>query len=220
MADDSRDRRVADYRAVVFDWAGVLTEDPVAGLIAYGQDLELPDGVLPAFIRGDEEFSKVERGELSARDFLKGVCLRVERDHGVTVDIRRLAASMTAGRALRPAMLELIDELAPAYDLAVLTNNVAENREHLARTLPMQRLRFVLNSADLGLRKPDPLIYRELLDRLGHAGQEVVYIDDFVENLPPAADLGMTTIEFSSPQQLREELVGIGVLSGNEAPAI
>ncbi|MDS1115763.1 HAD family phosphatase [Gordonia westfalica] len=143
---------------------------------------------------------------MSVRDYLKGVCVRVRDEHGVDVEIRRLGAAMADTRTLRQPMLDLVAELSERYTLAVLTNNVAENRDHLASTLPLDHFDFVLNSADVGVRKPDPLIYRELLRRLGCAGSEVVYIDDFAENLPPAADLGMATIEFTDPDDLRRRL--------------
>lgn len=64
---------------------------------------------------------------------------------------------------------------------------------------------------DDGCVAGDPEIYRELLRRLDCAGPEVVYIDDFAENLPPAAALGMTTIEFTGPRELRETLAGLGI---------
>ncbi|HLS77446.1 MAG TPA: HAD family phosphatase [Nocardia sp.] len=204
----TRQRR---YRAVVFDWAGVLTEPPLTGLIRYNAELGLPEGVLPAFVRGDEEFAKVERGETTIKEFLKGVCVRVERTHGVRVDIRALAAAMSASRGLRPDMLALVEELGAGYELAVLTNNVAENAAHLARTLPLERFRMVLNSAELGLRKPDPAVYRELLRRLERDAAEVVYIDDFEENLPPARDLGITAIHYRDTEALRETLRGLGI---------
>jgi len=202
---------VRRYSAVVFDWAGVLTEPPLTGLARYNTELGLPEGILPAFVRGDVEFARVERGETTIKEFLKGVCVRVEQAHGVRVDIRTLAAAMSASRGLRPDMLELVEELSEAYDLAVLTNNVAENRSHLATTLPLDRFTMVLNSADLGLRKPDPEVYRELLRRLDRTATEVVYIDDFEENLPPAADLGITAIHYRGTTALRAALGGLGI---------
>ena len=201
----------ATFRAVVFDWSGVLTESPLSGLRRYSTELGLPETALDRYIRGDEEFAKVERGELSVRDFLKGVCVRVQQEHGVEVDIRRLGAAMADTRTLRQPMLDLVAELNARYTLAVLTNNVAENRDHLASTLPLDHFDLILNSADVGVRKPDPLIYRELLRRLDCAGPEVVYIDDFAENLPAAAELGMVTIEFTDPEDLRIRLAELGI---------
>ncbi|MGV6991278.1 HAD family hydrolase [Gordonia amicalis] len=150
----------ATIRAIVFDWSGVLTESPLSGLRRYSAELGLPETALHRFVRGDQEFAKVERGELSVRDFLKGVCVRVHEEHGVDVEIRRLGAAMADTRTLRQPMLELVAELSGRYTLAVLTNNVAENRDHLASTLPLDHFDFILNSADVGVRKPDPLIYR------------------------------------------------------------
>ncbi len=211
MSTPTPSSTTAAIRAVVFDWSGVLTESPLSGLRRYSTELGLPETTLDRYIRGDEEFAEVERGELSVRDFLKGVCVRVREEHGVEVEIRRLGAAMADTRTLRQPMLDLVAELSDRYTLAVLTNNVAENREHLASTLPLDHFDFILNSADVGVRKPDPLIYRELLRRLDCAGSEVVYIDDFAENLPPAAELGMATIEFTDLEDLRIRLAELGI---------
>ncbi|MBD0862495.1 HAD family phosphatase [Gordonia sp. zg691] len=205
-------------RAVVFDWSGVLTESPLSGLRRYSGELGLPETTLDRFVRGDVEFAKVERGELSVRDFLKGVCVRVRDEHGAEIDIRRLGAAMADSRTLRQPMLDLVAELSGHYTLAVLTNNVAENRDHLASTLPVDSFAFILNSADVGVRKPDPEIYRELLRRLSCEGPEVVYIDDFEENLPPAADLGMATVAFTSTAELRQRLTELGVVPPAASP--
>ncbi|KAF0969847.1 MULTISPECIES: HAD family hydrolase [Gordonia] len=199
-------------RAIVFDWSGVLTESPLSGLRRYSAELGLPEESLDGFVRGDAEFARVERGELSVRAFLKGVCVRVKERHHIDIDIRRLAAAMAETRTLRPSMLALVEELTPNYALAILTNNVGENREHLAATLPVDSFDHIVNSADVGVRKPDPAIYRELLRRLGCDAAEVVYIDDFDENLPAAADLGITTIAFRGADDLRARLSALEIL--------
>lgn len=49
-------------------------------------------------------------------------------------------------------------------------------------------------SGRVGLRKPQPAIFERGLAELGIAGERVVFVDDFEENLPPARELGMTTI--------------------------
>ena len=61
--------------------------------------------------------------------------------------------------------------------------------------------------------KPDPAIYRLLLDRYDLKPEECVFMDDTAENLPPAAELGIHTIRFTSQQEAVKELAKLGVSS-------
>jgi epoxide hydrolase-like predicted phosphatase len=61
-------------------------------------------------------------------------------------------------------------------------------------------------SAEIGLVKPDPRLYRLALDRLGVAPGEAVFIDDFPENVQAARQAGLHAIHFTSPDQARQEL--------------
>jgi putative hydrolase of the HAD superfamily len=56
-------------------------------------------------------------------------------------------------------------------------------------------------SAELGLAKPDPKIYRLALDRLGIPPTRAVFVDDFIENVRAAAALGLRAIQFLSSKQ-------------------
>ncbi len=59
----------------------------------------------------------------------------------------------------------------------------------------MALFHVVVESSKVGVRKPDPRIYRIACDRLGVAPAEVVYLDDLGVNLKPARAIGMTTIK-------------------------
>ena len=107
----------------------------------------------------------------------------------------------------------LLDELRQAgYPLYALSNWSAE-------TYPRVCARFeflgwfdqVLLSGEVGLRKPDPAIYRILLERVGRRAEECIFIDDTLENIHTAAELGFQVIHFHSPSQLRAALVAHGV---------
>lgn len=195
---------------VVFDVGGVLSVPPFAAMDAYCIPRGVTGGV-ERYFRGNADFALVETGQLSTRDwfvrFLKGV----EADHGVRLDAAEFGQHLAAGRTFRPEMLELLAQLSRHHRLGVLTNNTAENDDWLLSALPPETFDVVCNSARLGLRKPDPEIYRALLDRLGCAGEDVVYVDDFEENLPPAEALGMRTVLFQDPDQCRAELERLGV---------
>ncbi len=57
-----------------------------------------------------------------------------------------------------------------------------------------------------GVIKPDPEIYKILLQRNKLDPKNCIYIDDNLNNLVSAQNLGMSTIEFTSPEQLISEL--------------
>jgi epoxide hydrolase-like predicted phosphatase len=196
--------------AVAFDLGGVLTHSVFGGLDDYCAALGLHPGSLSRYFRGDPRMARLEVGEISARDFLRYVCVEVEAAHGVRVDIRRLAAAAAEGERLNPEMLELVTEVHGRAATALVTNNVAT--AGWRATFPFDRFDVVLDSSEVGMRKPDPRIYTELLTRLRRPAAEVVLIDDFEENLAPAAALGLTTIHFRGARACRDALTGLGVL--------
>ena len=53
----------------------------------------------------------------------------------------------------------------------------------------------VVESCFVGMRKPEPGIYKYTLEKLGVAGEEAVFLDDIAGNLTPAENLGITTIK-------------------------
>ncbi len=63
----------------------------------------------------------------------------------------------------------------------------------------------VIESAKIGLRKPDPRIYRMMTDALGVDPKCCVYLDDLGVNLKPAREMGMRTIKVvNAPQAITE----------------
>ena len=58
----------------------------------------------------------------------------------------------------------------------------------------------------MGLVKPDPAIYHLILRKLGVAAQEAVFVDDFIENIVGAEQLGLHAIRFVSAQQAMADL--------------
>jgi 2-haloacid dehalogenase len=91
-----------------------------------------------------------------------------------------------------------------------------------AETFPFARGRFafldwfesILVSADVGLIKPDPAIFRLLLARIGRTAAECIYIDDNARNVASAAALGFDAIGFEGVPRLREELGRRGLPTG------
>jgi 2-haloacid dehalogenase len=77
----------------------------------------------------------------------------------------------------------------------------------------------IVISGEVRLAKPDPRIFRHLLERTGLAAETTVYVDDAPANVAVAADLGMTALRFTDPASLRADLEALGLLEGAVEPA-
>jgi len=117
-------------------------------------------------------------------------------------------------RILHPGSLDILGELATSgkYKLATLNNESRELNEH---RLDAFRLRsffdYFICSGYVHEMNPHPGIYRAAIEISGHVAETALFIDDKVENCDAAADLGMQTICFESPKQLRDELAQLGL---------
>ena len=112
-----------------------------------------------------------------------------------------------------------VDVLAELKQLAVpiyaITNWSAETYpSQCARFAFLSWFRGVVVSGAEGVMKPDPRIFRVLFERHGVAPETAVFIDDAPGNATAASALGVHGIHFRSPDQLRRELVAVGLLPG------
>lgn len=114
----------------------------------------------------------------------------------------------TIGGPIRETVL-IVEELAASgCRMAALTNWSAE-------TFPVVRAQYrffdhfeqIVVSGEEGIAKPDARIYQALLERIGCKAEDCLFIDDSPRNIEAAQMLGLQTILFSSPSELREALV-------------
>jgi putative hydrolase of the HAD superfamily len=89
---------------------------------------------------------------------------------------------------------------------ALLTNTFAEFRPTLERDLDLTLFDAVVESYAVGSRKPEPTIYEATGVALGVPHEAIVYLDDFDQNLAPAAALGWRTIHVTDPVVAIREL--------------
>lgn len=108
----------------------------------------------------------------------------------------------------------ILDELkAKGTPLYAITNfNQDKFRESKKRFPFLSVFRDIVISGDERVLKPDPAIYRLLLDRNGLEAASCVFIDDSTKNVEGAEAVGMKAIHFTSPEALRRELAKLGVL--------
>jgi len=75
----------------------------------------------------------------------------------------------------------------------------------------IRRFDLLVWSCQLGIVKPDPAIYRHMLAKLKMRPEEILFIDDKLPNVEAAQALGIQTIQFSSVERLREDLIAAGL---------
>jgi 2-haloacid dehalogenase len=111
--------------------------------------------------------------------------------------------------------VEILGELRDrGTQLYALTNFSAETyapaRERFAF---LSWFRGILVSGEVKVIKPDPRIFQLLIERFDIDPHSAVYIDDVEANAAAARAFGIHAIQFTTPAALREELVGLGLLS-------
>ena len=107
-------------------------------------------------------------------------------------------------------MLDLMRELRDrGFRMAILTNNVREWEELWRSKLPLDEIfELIVDSAWVGMRKPDPAIYRLTVERLdaGLEPTECLFVDDNELNVEAASELGMVAVQFRSNEQAIGEI--------------
>ena len=191
-------------RLVAFDYGGVLTAPPFTALLDYEQELGLPEGELCAEFRGGALMRDAELGRRAVVDVLGDWRTAISTTHAVDVDLQRVYDSFRAAAVVDPYMIDLLHRI--DLPLALVTNNLAETRRRWTRDLPVDRFAVVIDSSEVGVRKPDPEIWALLVERSGLSPAEILMVDDFEVNCEGAREAGMTAVRFLSNEQAIPEV--------------
>jgi putative hydrolase of the HAD superfamily len=124
------------------------------------------------------------------------------------------AFMLSQSQLLPGGALGILAELAASKSCMVgaLNNEARETNDYRFKQFNLRRyFKVSLSSCYVGLRKPEPAIYRRALDILGAPPERILFIDDRPENAAGAAASGMKTIVFQGETALRNELKALGV---------
>jgi putative hydrolase of the HAD superfamily len=192
---------------LICDFGGVLTTPLQAGFLAYqeesGVSLEELGRAMgrAAEEHGDHPLFMLERGEITEADFRA----RIERHLEDGFDLSRLRTLYFERLDPNAEMIEFVRELrGRGVRAALLTNNVREWEPLWRSKLPEvdELFEVIVDSAFVGLRKPDPAIYSLTLERLGGVPPDrCVFVDDLDVNCETARELGMAAVRFENARQ-------------------
>ncbi|MDM8001238.1 MAG: HAD family phosphatase [Dehalococcoidia bacterium] len=188
-------------KAVIFDFGGVFIPSPYPFFEVIAAEL----GASPAQISeivfgpqsedGDHPYHRLERGEIPLEQARNEILQRGRALYNLEVDILQLFARMPAG--VHTELVERVRDLRrEGYPTAMITNNIREYSDLWRSLLPVEELfDLVVDSSQVGVRKPDPAIFRLALEGLGGVPPEcTVFLDDSEGNVRAARSLGMHAI--------------------------
>ncbi len=126
--------------------------------------------------------------------------------------------ALWAGLAPNEPMISLMASLrSEGYKMGLLTNNVREWEHRWRAMAPIEEIfEVVVDSAFVGMRKPDPEIYELTVSRLGVPAEECLFVDDLKRNCEAAAAAGMTAIVYRDAEQAAAEIRA--ALNGGDEP--
>jgi putative hydrolase of the HAD superfamily len=203
-------------RAVVSDFGGVLTSPLIESFARFQDEAGIPLEALGAAMGriserdGTNPLFALECGHMTEQDFLGRIGAQLREDLGRDVEMHtfteRYWGHLRPNEPLIALMRELRDR---GYRMALLTNNVREWEPRWRAMLPVDEIfEVVVDSAFVGMRKPERGIYELTVERLGDgvAAGDCAFIDDADINCAAAEELGMRAVRFESEEQAIAEL--------------
>lgn len=209
----------AMVRAVLFDFGGVILTSPFEAFAAYERRAGLPAGTirsLNATNPDDNAWARLERSEVDLEEFSE-----LFESEAAALGHRVSGPDVLAclHGEVRPEMVDALERLKGEFSIALLTNNFVSGTPQWSSGGSFASLvdlfDVIVESSQVGCRKPEQRFYEIALDRLGIDAHEAVFLDDLGVNLKPAAAMGMHTIKVTDPLDALGELgrvVGMDLL--------
>jgi putative hydrolase of the HAD superfamily len=200
-------------RAVISDFGGVLTSPLFESFAAWQRQSQLSFERLGQAMADAGERSgihplyELEKGTIAEAEFLR----MLEAELEPRTSLSGMRDVYFEHLHPNPPMIEFMRELrGRGLRLALLTNNVREWEPQWRAKLPEidEIFEVVVDSAFVGMRKPDPAIYQLTLERLGGDidPSECVFVDDVDVNCQTARSLGMHAVHYRDPTQAIAEI--------------
>eukprot|EP00924_Labyrinthula_sp_SR-Ha-C_P006950 maker-scaffold_8-snap-gene-5.8-mRNA-1 protein AED:0.01 eAED:0.01 QI:278/1/1/1/0/0/3/473/235 len=213
------------YKVVLFDLGGVVCHSPFEAIADYEEKNNIPHNFINICIKTQAKasaFAQLETNSISLETFYAKFKSQLEDPNQlhtyysylkkpvpstlptIKVDTKLLLYNMSAkGRVVRENFISAIQSLRKnGLKTIAVTNNFALPGSDLGPTYPIQTLfDHFIESKEVGLRKPDPRIYKLAIEKAGCEFSEAIFLDDIGMNLKSAAELGIETIKVSLHQE-------------------
>ena len=200
-----------DIDVILFDFGGVFTASPFEAVVKFSAGLGMAPAQLTDIVFGsyhadtDHPWHRLERGEISL-ERARQLILEASQSGEAEVDIYQVFAAMaddmSGDRGVNHQLVEYVSTLAAAYTLGIVTNNLKEFSDSWRGLIPVAELfDFVVDSSEVGMRKPNAAIYHHALAMAGlEDPQRALFLDDYEGNVDAAAALGIQALHVDGDQ--------------------
>ncbi len=202
------------YKAVLWDFGGVITESPFKKIEKLEKKLCIPlNSVrkINSINPNSNAWALLERGDITLKEF-ELLFEKEASNLNLTPLKARDVLSCLYGK-VKPEMISTLKIIKKSYRCACITNNIPEiekfikpNKNMVLANEALQLFEIVIQSRHEKTRKPEKRIYEITLEKLGLKAEEIIFLDDLGINLKPAKKLGMKTIKVENSYKAIEEL--------------
>ena len=203
-------------RAVISDFGGVLTTPLLNSFGAIQDEIGIGAGTLGRAMQriadrvGEHPLYELERGRITETDFLGALRGELAVELGHEPELHRFADVYFEALDVNEPMIGVMRAArSRGYRMALLTNNVREWEAHWRAMVPVDEIfEVIVDSAFVGLRKPEPEIYELTVERLGEGvgPSDCLFVDDVEVNVDAARHFGMRAVHFRDNEQAIPEI--------------
>ena len=198
-----------EIKAIIFDMGGVIifTCDDIPRQ-TLAQQLGVPVAQLKDEVFNSQSALMSEIGILSKEEHW----VKVLKNLGINTsqNIKEIDEAFWAGDCIDDKLLGYIKLLKKKYKVGFLSNAFKGVREWIENHYRfLDSFDQVIFSNEVGLRKPDPVIYRMMCDKLNVIPQQAVFIDDMLVNVEGAQKVGLQAVHYQGRERLIKDLKSI-----------
>lgn len=199
------------YKNIIFDVGGVLINFQPKDFLLDHFMREDVEAKVYAITFGSEEWSLLDAGKISRFQANQRMLERA-RQEGCEFEVQTVIDDWNTMLTTRQRTVELMALLKRrGYKIYYLTNMPADILETLKERPFWQLFDGGIASCQVGINKPDRMIYRLLMAHYNLVYEETIFIDDNKENAQAAFDLGLTGILYKGNRSLMRALQSCGV---------
>jgi len=194
-------------KAIVFDIGGVLirTEDQT-GRQMLEEKYQLPSGGADDLVFNSPPAVESTVGLVEREMIWQHVAEQLSL---TPHELKAFKVAFWGGDQIDRKLLEHLESLKKTHITALLSNAWMNTRQYLAdqfQIIEGTTVDYILISSELGTAKPDKKVYHILAETLQCNFDQILFVDDFIENIQAAQELGIKTIHYQPGMDLIRQI--------------